>query len=158
MKPLDHLKELMREQQRKRYPSIAEHQLPIPNVWQTAKPEKRELKRICAYINLCKGVAQITNSSAKRVDNRTSYTDGVGFTRTIGSVEYRRGDLRPGTSDITATWQGKSWAIELKRIYKNGKDRQSDAQKDFQRDWEASGGVYVIVNSFEDFYERYGIY
>ena len=37
--------------------------------------------------------------------------------------------MRRGLADIKAVINGKPVDIELKRIYKNGKDRQSDYQK-----------------------------
>lgn len=43
-----------------------------------------------------------------------------------------------------------SMAIELK----DKKGRQSAEQKIFQRYFEASGGIYVVVRSFEDFCEK----
>lgn len=139
-----------------KHPNLTEKQIGRPNTFDTASPERRELKRIVAAINLLGGVASITNASAKRVDNRKGYVDGVGFYRVIGSVEFvKNTDFRPGTSDITATWRGRSWSIELKRIYATGHDKQSQAQALYQRDVERAGGLYVIVTSFDDFYAKY---
>ncbi len=91
MTPLQHLKELIREDQRRRNPDFPERLMPAPNIFQSASPEKRELKRIVKYIELgLNGVANITDSKAKRIDNRTSYIDGLGRYREVGSVEYRR--------------------------------------------------------------------
>jgi hypothetical protein len=42
-------------------------------------------------------------------------------------------------------------AIEVKI----GKDRQSEAQKNYQAMIEKAGGIYWIVKSFDDFYEKY---
>ena len=46
----------------------------------------------------------------------------------------------PGIPDLTAIWLGKVYQIEVKAD--GGK--QSDNQKEFQRCWEASGGIYIL--------------
>jgi Holliday junction resolvase len=46
----------------------------------------------------------------------------------------------PGIPDITAIKDGRIYQIEVKA--KNG--RQSDHQKNFQREWEENGGCYII--------------
>ena len=35
---------------------------------------------------------------------------------------------------------------------KFGSDRQSKAQKEYQKFIESSGGIYLVVKTFEDFY------
>lgn len=58
-----------------------------------------------------------------------------------------------GSADISATIDGRSVKIEVKI----GRDRQSDAQKEYQRNIETAGGVYYIARdftSFVDWYER----
>ena len=153
MKPLQHLKQLILEDGKKRHPNMPAHAIAV-NVWTTAKPEKRELRRICKFIELSGGIANITDSSAVRIDNRKSYVDSVGFNRTIGSVEFRKNpNFKAGHSDISAVWHGAALFIELKRIYSKGKDSQSKLQKVFEESVTQSGGTYVIVHSFEHFYE-----
>lgn len=56
-----------------------------------------------------------------------------------------------GSADISATIDGRSVKIEIKV----GRDRQSDAQKEYQRSIEAAGGIYVIVRDFPSFVEWY---
>lgn len=150
MKPLEHLKQLMIEERKRTHPNTPYY---IPNVWQTAKPEAKELKRIVAFLNLSGHYGQIMTNTGKRIDNTKIVKDVLGNYKQIGSVEYRPSTIRNGTADIMATINGQTVWIELKRIYKNGRDRQSQAQIDFQRDMEAIGAKYVIVHSFEDFYE-----
>jgi hypothetical protein len=52
-----------------------------------------------------------------------------------------------GTADISATIRGRSVKIEVKY----GKDRQSDAQKQYQEDIERAGGVYIIARDMDQF-------
>lgn len=156
MTALSYLRKLIFEDYKKRYPNFPEHAIPI-NTFNNLKAEKRELKRITTFINLSDGVANITDSAAVRIDNRKMVGSLTGDGRMVGSVEYRKNhDMIKGTSDITATWKGQAWSIELKRIYKNGKDRQSQDQKIYQERVIKSGGKYVIVTSFQDFFEKFG--
>lgn len=46
-----------------------------------------------------------------------------------------------GAPDMIACRKGEVFAIEVKDPIKG---RQSDYQKEFQRDWEAHGGNYII--------------
>jgi hypothetical protein len=76
-------------------------------------------------------------------------TDGVA----IGG-QWTKGTGTPGSADISATIKGRSVKIEVKY----GKDRQSDAQKAYQKAIEEAGGVYVIARDFEgflNFYEQF---
>jgi len=73
----------------------------------------------------------------------------------IGSVSFIGSGIRNGTADIMAIIQGKAIDIELKRVYKVGKDRQSPEQKREQERAVEAGGEYWIVKDFQDFYEKY---
>lgn len=61
------------------------------------------------------------------------------------------GTGKNGTADISATINGISVKIEVKI----GKDRQSEAQWQYQRDIERAGGIYVIAKNFTDFVNWY---
>ncbi|KAF2380358.1 hypothetical protein BSN82_16780, partial [Acinetobacter baylyi] len=65
-------------------------------------------------------------------------TDGVA----IGG-QWTKGTGTPGSADISATIKGRSVKIEVKY----GKDRQSQAQKDYQKAIEKAGGTYIIVKT-----------
>ena len=45
-----------------------------------------------------------------------------------------------GIPDITAISKGVAYGIEVKAR----KGKQSENQKQFQRDWEAAGGIYIL--------------
>jgi hypothetical protein len=55
--------------------------------------------------------------------------------------------LTNGIGDLMGNFRGRPVAIEIKI----GKDKQSDKQKEFQRKFEKSGGIYLIARSWEDF-------
>jgi len=148
------LTELLKEEKRLKYPTIPEHAITV-NTFGTLKPEKREKKRIEAFLNVSGHRAFIVENRGFRKDNTQLVTDVIGRTKRIGSIEFVSSGMRRGIEDISATINGKTVAIELKRIYKKGKDRQSKDQIQEQKRVENSGGIYLIVNSFQDFYEKY---
>ena len=52
-----------------------------------------------------------------------------------------------GSADIHILKAGRAVYCEIKI----GRDRQSEAQKAFQRSVEEAGGLYIIVRDFDDF-------
>ena len=48
----------------------------------------------------------------------------------------------PGLADLTAIYKGKVYQIEVKAA--GVKHKQSANQKQFQEDWEAQGGIYIL--------------
>ena len=155
MKAITHLKKLWLDAKVKSSPERPIHTWGAMPTFNAMSKEKKELKRTELFLNLVGGCkANIISNSGKRIDNRKQYVDSVGFNRTIGSVEYRPSDLQNGFSDIQATIKGRACYLELKRKYKNGKDRQSEAQKKFQAQVEEAMALYIIFESFEDFYKR----
>lgn len=155
MKPLDHLSQLILEEQKAKYPTVPERMLRV-NLYTGINAEKREKKRIEKFLNLIGNArCNIIENRGTRIDNRETYTDVIGQRKTIGSVHFIGSGMRRGIADMMAVIDGKAYDIELKRIYKKGKDRQSEEQKEEQRKMEQAGGTYLIVYSFEDFYNWY---
>jgi len=62
-------------------------------------------------------------------------------------VYFKRLGVRPGVADYLLFGNSRDVAIELKD--RDGK--QSNAQKEFQRRWEAAEKLYFIVRTLEDF-------
>ena len=108
-------------------------------------------KCIVDYIRLQGGQAERINTTGIPQDTRQQVTDILGRTRTIGSVTWRTGGGTRGSADISATIQGRSAKIEVKI----GKDRQSDAQRQYQAAIEAAGGLYYIAKNFTEFLSWY---
>jgi hypothetical protein len=93
--------------------------------------------------------AERINTTGRQIDNRKEFTDVVGIRRTVGSLTWIPGTGTKGSADISATIQGRSVKIEIKI----GRDRQSQAQLDYQADVERAGGIYVIIKTLEDFFQ-----
>jgi hypothetical protein len=157
MKAIEALKELLKAECRAKHPNLPEHAVTV-NTFDKMKPEKKEKKRIEAFLLASGQYASIIENRGQRVDNRQTVTDTIGRQKVIGSVSFIGSGMRKGLADIKAVINGKPIDIELKRIYKNGKDRQSDSQVLEQSIIEKAGGQYWIVSSFEDFYQKYNEY
>ena len=106
-------------------------------------------KCIIDLVRLKGGQAERISTTGRVIDKRKVYTDTVGLTRTIGNVEWILGTGARGSADISATIAGKSVKIEVKI----GADRQSQAQKEYQKNIEAAGGIYYIARDFTSFVE-----
>jgi hypothetical protein len=104
-------------------------------------------KSIKAAIELSGGQCERIANMGRTLDNRYSYTDVLGHSKTIGSVKYIPGTGTNGTADLSATIDGRSIKIEVKI----GKDRMSEAQKHYREKVEAAGGIYIVARSFEQF-------
>jgi len=155
MKAIQALKDLIIADQKVRYPNVPDHCRAL-NTFNLLKPEKREKKRIELFLNLSKGSrGTIIENRGMRIDNRKTVTDIIGRQKVIGSVSFIGSGIRNGTADIMAIIKGKAIDIELKRVYKTGKDRQSPEQKREQQMAEEAGAEYWIVKDFDDFYEKY---
>lgn len=97
------------------------------------------------------GQAERVNTTGIPIDKRRSVTDVLGHTRTIGNIEWRTGGGTNGSADISATIRGRSVKIEVKI----GRDRQSEAQKAYQKQVETAGGIYYIAHDYTSFLAWY---
>ena len=108
-------------------------------------------KCITTFIQLKGWQAERISTTGRPIDRTHTYTDVVGITRTIGSIEWVPGTSTNGSADISATIKGRSIKIEVKI----GADRQSQAQLKYQQDIEAAGGIYIIAKDLTSFIEWY---
>ena len=133
------------------------HRYPnTPQEYITFKPMKansaNELtKAVIKFIRLSGGQAERISVTGRTINTRKTYTDILGHRKTIGPVKYIPSAMTKGSADISATIQGKSIKIEIKW----GKDRQSPAQANYQAEIEKAGGIYLIVHTFDQFYDWY---
>jgi hypothetical protein len=104
---------------------------------------------IIDYLNLLDGChAERISNEGRTIDTRKTVTNVVGQVRQIGSIKRIKSSMQLGTADISATVLGRSVKIEVKI----GRDFQSEAQKEYQRQIEQAKGYYVIAKDFETFY------
>jgi hypothetical protein len=149
MTAIDHLRQLKQAKNKEEYPSVPAYA--IPTVKYDDTTSNGLTKCIIEFLKLTGNHGERTGNEGRTIDNRKQVTDVIGRTKTIGTVKRIPSSGTKGTSDIKAIIQGRMVAIEVKI----GKDRQSEAQKNYQAMIEKAGGIYWIVKSFDDFYEKY---
>jgi hypothetical protein len=102
---------------------------------------------------------RIHGHQCERINTTGRYLEGKTITTGFYGVKHTKGKFIPtsgvkGSSDISCTFFGKSLKIEIKY----SKDKQSEYQKQYQADIERSGGIYIIVRTFDEFVEWYHKY
>jgi len=129
------LENLAFEALKKRYPSF-----PYP-----VKPKYSD-KSANALTTCVIDYIQLRGFQAERINTTGTFLDTGKGRRWI------KGSSQPGSADISATIQSRSVKIEIKcaatrDLY------QSEAQKNYQKQIEAAGGVYLIIRTFQEFYD-----
>lgn len=142
MTPKQKLQELYQRANREKYPNFPDHLRPVKPIKTTTA--NGLTKAIVDFLNLSGHFATRINNTGTWVREK-AHKDG-GYFRPSTQVK--------GIADINSTINGRTVAIEIKV----GKDRQSDAQKQYQDRIERSGGTYWIVKDFDQFYEIYTNY
>lgn len=145
------LKDLYLNNSRIKHPTFPEYARVTPKY--TDKTANGLTKCIVDFLNLTGNQAERINCMGRIIDTRKTYVDVCGRHRTVGTVKYGKTTGKRGTADISATIQGRSVKIEVKI----GADKQSPAQKEYQKQIEASGGLYFIARNFEQFYSWYNL-
>jgi len=107
-------------------------------------------KTIINFITLHGYQAERINTMGRFVGPK-KFTDFDGRERTIGKGKYIPTTGTKGSADISATIAGRSVKIEVKY----GKDKQSEAQKQYQQAIEQAGGTYIIARDVDGFVEWY---
>ena len=146
-----HLKELYLVESRQRYPNVPEYGRVAPSFKATKTNDLT--KAIITFLRLKGAQAERITSEGRIIDQRKTFTDVIGFVRSVGSIKRIPSSSQRGTADISATIAGRSVKIEVKNI--NTKDRQSHAQVDYQAQVENAGGIYLIASSLPQFVNWY---
>jgi hypothetical protein len=141
------LKELIQaEHQRK----IAKSSMPaayVPRPRLTDKTANGLTNCIITFFDL-KGIKSWRQNSTGRYQREVRATNVIGQTITLQKGRYIPAAGGKGAGDITAVIKGIFTSIEVKI----GKDRMRESQKEFKADLEKSGGVYLVVKTWDDFY------
>ena len=146
MDPIRELEWLAFENDQQRHPTVPKYA--IPQRRYEDKTANGLTRCIIDYLTLMGFHAERINVTGRIIDGRRTYTDVLGRLRTVGAVTWAKGSMQRGTADISATVNGKSLKVEVKI----GRDRQSEAQRRYQAQVEAAGGVYYIAKTFPGFY------
>jgi hypothetical protein len=144
-----HLKALFIQELEWKYPSLPYYTSPKF----TASKTNGLTKCIIQFLKLNKCQAERISCEGRILDQRKTVTNVCGIVRTIGSITRVKASATRGTADISATIKGRSVKIEVKNSTTG--DRQSEAQKHYQKQVEEAGGVYIIATSFPQFLNWY---
>lgn len=149
MKAIEILKQLKLKQLKQDFPNVPDYAIKQPKY----SDGSANGLTICIvdFLNLSGHLAERHSNEGRVIDNRKTYTDVIGQTKTIGSIKRIYSSNVNGTSDIKATINGRMVAIEVKY----GQDKQSEAQKKYQERVQNAGGEYWIAKSFDQFYKMY---
>ena len=126
----------------------------FPYPVKTAYKDKtaNELERsICAFFKVIGGMAERVKNMGREVTTIQKHDCSVFGEVTQENRKFIPGTGRKGTSDVKALYGGKSYAIEVKI----GRDRMSQAQKEYKADFERAGGYYIEAKTFEQFSEEF---
>lgn len=148
----DKLKALELEQLKERYPSMRAEMIPLTD-WKDNSANNLT-KCIIFWIKAMGGQAErISNQGQYRAGNKIQVGTGeIAYTKQLPG-KWTPGTGTKGTADISATIRGRSVKIEVKQ-----KDKQSEAQKQYQQSIESAGGIYQIFRDFDSFvlwYEKF---
>ena len=132
-----------------RYPNMPQEYITFTPM--KANSANELTKAVIKFIRLSGNQAERISVTGRTINTRKTYTDIFGHRKTFGSVKYIPSAMTKGSADISATIQGKSVKIEIKW----GHDRQSPAQAKYQAEIEKAGGIYLIVHTFDQFYDWY---
>jgi hypothetical protein len=148
-KALQYLRRLATEHAKAKHPNVPEYALPKPKY--SDRTSNGLTKCIIDFLKLSGWQAERIAVTGRMIDDRQTYTDVVGNTKTIGRTRWIKSSMQVGTADISATIKGRSVKIEVKV----GRDRQRPKQTEYQKQIEAAGGIYLLVKSFDQFYSWY---
>ena len=142
MTPKQQLQQLYHEANQKKYPSFPDNLRPSKAIKTTTA--NGLTKAIVDFLNLSGHFATRINNTGTWVKEKAHVNGGY----------YRPSTQVKGIADIQSTIKGRTVHIEVKI----GKDRQSEAQKQFQDRVVRSGAEYWIIKDFDQFYEKYIIF
>lgn len=127
---------------KEKYPSMPEFGL-AKTKWSDSSANALT-RSVLAFINM-------SGYQAERINTTGMFRQGAKLKVGEGTRQmpgkWTKGTGTKGSADISATINGRSVKLEIKY----GKDRQSDDQIRYQEMIEKAGGVYLIVNNFDDF-------
>ena len=145
MKQLSELEYKNRYADKPNFPEYAKHKRKYSD-----KTANGLTRCIVDFLNLSGHFAERISTTGRPLDKRKTVTDVIGRTRQIGQLTWIPGTSTRGSADISATVNGLSIKIEVKK-----RDSQSDHQKIYQQKIERAGGLYWICRNFDDFIEKY---
>lgn len=141
---IKHLNELERKIVLDKYPNHPKPEYLVSTVHKENSANSLT-QAVIRWIQLHGGQAERINTTGRYLPGKTVSKGFYGSTTLKG--KYIPTTSTVGSADISSVIRGRSVKIEIKY----GKDVQSDAQRKYQKDVEAAGGLYWIVRDFSSF-------
>jgi len=117
---------------RRKYPNVPDHALPVKARKTKQSPANLLTDQVIRYIKSRGGAAY-------RINTTGNYNNQLG--------KWIMSGVKKGLPDIIGILHGRFIGIEIKI----GRDKQSEDQKQRQKEIEATGGLYLIVRNFKEF-------
>lgn len=137
------LKELSLAYSNKMHAKVPQHCRPLKSF--SDKSANDLTKAILAY-------SKVKDFFAERQSSEGRFRPGKEFTNVVGQVKQMPGQWLPGhgkgKADIKALIKGRLIEIEVK----HGRDKLRPDQINYKEQIERSGGVYLVVKTWDDFY------
>jgi len=146
---IKHLETLALAHNRAKYPTLPEGARYIGKY--TDRTANGLQKCIIDFLRFNGWQCERISVTGRYINNTKVVTDILGNKRRVGSGKYIPSSMQRGSADLSATIAGRSVKLEIKI----GKDRQSEHQKQYQREVEQAGGQYWVVRTFEGFLQMY---
>lgn len=116
-------------------------------------------KAICVFLKLNGHQAERIKNMGVAIDNTRIVQDYLGFSRKIGSIEYRKGTGVNGTADVHSTIKlninGNIIGLKVTWEVKINKDTIKKNQLEYAESIRASGGRAYFVHNWDEFYKYY---
>jgi|APGre2960657373_1045057.scaffolds.fasta_scaffold07664_3 hypothetical protein len=130
---------------KEKYPSMPEFAL-AKTKWADSSANALT-KSVVSFINL-------SGYQAERINTTGMWRQGAKLKVGEGTRQmpgkWTKGTGTKGSADISATINGRSVKIEIKM-----NDKQSEAQKEYEKAIIKSGGIYIICRNFDNFITWY---
>ncbi len=142
------LETLILDEQRRKYPNVPEKARFAPDL--KFRTSNGLTKAVILFINLSGGMAERTGNQGRYLQP-TAYTNIFDNKVQLKAGKWIKGTGTNGTADVHGVFNGRPLAIEIKI----GRDKQSPAQKAYQKKFEAAGGLYLVAKTFGQFYNDF---
>lgn len=149
MSAIGRLKDMALADLQRRYPAVPLKALVVYNYRQDSA---NGLTRcIIDWLRFCGHQAERVNTMGVYRIKKNVAVDVIGRARTLDESKWVPGTATRGSADIHATVNGRSVKIEVKY----GRDRLSEAQKEYGESVMRAGGLYWVVGSLDEFEKYY---
>jgi hypothetical protein len=150
------LNEVYIQYQKNKYPNKPERYL-IPKYGKTDTTTNGLTSCIIDFLNYSGHEGKRQNTAGRYIDGTKKFTDVAGRINIIGTGKYIKSTSVKGQGDISAKIKlpNIAYPVAVEIEVKFGKDKMSEAQKEYELKMKNIGTPYIVVKTFADFIEWY---